>query len=376
MANEAEFGRKKRILLWVMLALVAVFSIEALLQLAYYAQAGAFLFERALVPLYEPDPVRCFRLKPNLVLTHRTNEFSTDVYTDSHGFRTDASRRDVRLEVEPGVTRILVLGPSFAFGWGVDHEQTFATLVGDELRRRGHRVEVINAGVPSQGSAEQLCWLRTEGWRYHPDVVVQVDYARVGGIAEGCPESLACPVIKDGYLYTQPPTPTLRAVAWLKNLGIVFYSFQLRQLFASAVPPQANSVGKELRPGDVARAEEDDPEILAARFRRYMAFLRSTLGRDVPILFVHIPLAFVVHPGDLPRWRHFGVTDAVAPRLEAERRIAGLSERGISIIDATPNLASRAERDRTYYWLDIHLTAAGNEAVADALLPGLEAKLP
>jgi len=376
MSDATGSSRTRRLILWMMLALFVVLSVEALLQLAYFAQAGSFLFQRALAPLYEADPVRCFRLKPDLVLAHRTNEFSTDIYTNSQGFRTDAARRAVSLEKEPGVTRILVLGPSFAFGWGVDHEQTFATLVGEELRRRGHRVEVINAGVPSQGSAEQLCWLRAEGWRYRSDIILQVDYSRVGGISEGCPESLTCPVVEDGYLYKEPPTLALHAVAWLKNLGIVFYAFQAQQLFSSKAPPVAHGVGKELRPEDVERAEEDDPEILAARFRRFTAFVHGALGRDLPVLFVHIPLAFVVHPGDLPRWRHFGVSDATGPRLEAERRIAGLAERGIPIVDATPALDARAARERTYYWLDIHLTPAGNEAVAEALLPLLEASLP
>ncbi len=376
MSNGSGLGRRRQLLLGIMLGLLVVLAIEALLQLAYFAQSGSFLFQRVLVPIYEADPVRCFRLRSDLAMTHSTNEFSTSIFTNAQGFRTDASRRAISFAKEPGVTRILVLGPSFAFGWGVDYEQSFATLMGEELRRRGHRVEVINAGVPAQGSAEQLCWLRAEGWRYQPDIVVQVDYSRVGGIAEGCPESLACPVVEAGYVYKQAPTFALHAAAWLKNLGIVFYAFQFQHLFASATPARADGVGKELQAGDVARVDEDDPEILAARFQRYTAFVRSSLGREAPVLFVHIPLAFVVHPEDLPRWRHLGASDATAPRLEAERRIGGLVERGIPIVDTTPALRARAARERTYYWLDIHLTPAGNEAVAEALLPLLEASLP
>src|SRR5262249_19367603 len=196
-------------------AIVAVgvgVCIEGILQAAYRLQSGAWLFQRTLVPIFRPDPLRCYALQPGLALEHRTSEFAIHIYTNAQGFRTDAARRETPLAKPPGTTRILFLGPSFTFGWGSEIEATFVARIGDALRASGHAVEVINAGVPAQGSDQQLCWFAAEGHRYEPDLVVQVDYGGVGGIFPECPQHLDCPVIEDGYLYSVAPTLALRTI--------------------------------------------------------------------------------------------------------------------------------------------------------------------
>ena len=368
-------SRRRSLLLAAIVAAGVLASIEAMLQLAYRLQAGTFLFERNLVPMLRASATHCYANQPDLALEHRTSEFSVHIYTNAQGLRTDAARRSVAPEKPPGVTRILFLGPSFTFGWGSEYEDSFVARIGAALGERGHAVEVVNAGVPGHPSSYQLCWLRDEGWRLEPDLVVYGDYGRVGGVAEGCPERLECPVIEDGLVYTVPPTLALRAVAFAKNFGIVWYGWQLRRLFATAAPAAPDAAGKELRGGDVEAAEVEDPEALAERFRRFTRSVQESVGREIPVHFVYIPLAFVVHPEDLPRWRHIGVADALGPRVESARRVAALRERGIPIVDATDLLLERGRSQRMYYWLDIHLTPAGNAAVAEAALPPLEAAL-
>ena len=374
--TEPELSRARRLLFAAILAVGVIVCIEAILQIAYRLQAGAFLFERNLVRIYEPKPAYCYWNQPGLALEHRTSEFVIHIYTDDEGLRTDALRRNVSPEKDPGTTRILFLGPSFAFGWGSEYEDTFVARIGAILRERGHPVEVINAGVPGHLSEYQLCWLRERGYRLRPDVVVFADYGRVGGISGVCPERLECPVVKDGMLYSVPPTFALRTIAVVKNLGIVWYGFQFQRLFATGPAPNPDAVGKELRPGDVRAAEEEDPERIAERYRLFVASVRESVGREVPVLFVRIPYSYEVHPEDTPRWRHLGVEDPFAPREEATRRIAELRARGIAIVDAGPDLLDDAAMGRMYYWLDIHLTPAGNAAVAEAALPLLEPVLP
>lgn len=50
---------------------------------------------------------------------------------------------------------------------------------------------------------------------------------------------------------------------------------------------------------------------------------------------------------------------------------AALRFAGVPLIDATNKLVEAARKERMYYWLDIHLTPAGNRATADAVLKGL-----
>jgi hypothetical protein len=71
-----------------------------------------------------------------------------------------------------GVFRILGLGDSFTFGWGVAEEDTFLQVLERKLRGAGHRVQVLNAAVPAWHSSQALHYLAREGMRFEPDLVV------------------------------------------------------------------------------------------------------------------------------------------------------------------------------------------------------------
>ena len=62
----------------------------------------------------------------------------------------------------PGTQRIIVLGDSFTFGQAVSDEALFSTRLERSLNNRhpGVRYEVINAGVPGYGTAQELIMLR------------------------------------------------------------------------------------------------------------------------------------------------------------------------------------------------------------------------
>lgn len=76
------------------------------------------------------------------------------------------------LEKPEGVFRILGLGDSFSFGWGVEEEHTFLRILEKTLRAKGHRVEVLNAAVPAWHSVQSLAYLKKRGVRFKPDLVL------------------------------------------------------------------------------------------------------------------------------------------------------------------------------------------------------------
>ncbi|MGH7288003.1 MAG: hypothetical protein ACREI8_08315 [Myxococcota bacterium] len=364
---------RRRLFFGVVVAALVLLVIEVGCQLAYRLTVGDFLFRRLGAPIFEADPTRCYRLKPKLAYRHRTNEFDITLYTDSHGMRTDAERRDVTPEKPPGVYRILFLGPSFALGWGSQFEESYATRVGEMLRGTGRSVEILNLGTPAQGVAPQLCWLEKVGRRYQPDMVVQTLYGdRIPTVAGECPEPLACPVVESGWLYSVKPTLRRRLIGYLKHSAVVFYAFYAYQWALGVSPSGEVGTGKELHePRSVQRSYDD----MARDFARYERTIRGILGERAQVVFLFIPLSYVVDPGDAPRWSHLVDADPIATREGIRADVDALRARQHVVVDASETLIERADEERLYYWLDIHLTPAGNRVVAEALFPALRERI-
>ena len=63
--------------------------------------------------------------------------------------------------------RILVIGDSFAWGYGVEESERYSQLLETSLG-----VEVINAGVSGYSTDQELLWFRSEGIKYETDLVI------------------------------------------------------------------------------------------------------------------------------------------------------------------------------------------------------------
>jgi hypothetical protein len=364
-------GWRRRLLFAAILAGLALLSIEVPLQIYYRVTAGQWLFQRTDPPIFEPDPTRCYRVKPNLDFEQRTNEFAIHLYTNAQSFRTDEARASVSVEKPADVYRVLFLGPSFTFGWGSDHQDTYAARIASGLRVPGKRVELINVGTPAQPPDHQLCWFEREGYRYRPDLVVQTVYgSRILPMPTACPESLQCPIIEGSRLYIQRPTVRLRIIARIKNLASVFYGFYLYNTLVSHEKDPRVGIGKELY-GSEGAAPDDLPAIVDS-FRAAVEFVRRLGGEDTKVAFLYLPLSFQVHPGDRTRWKHISQIDPDAELAISRASLAALRSAGLVVIDPIDALIEAARRERQYFWLDIHLTPAGNQTVANAALPLLQ----
>ena len=84
---------------------------------------------------------------------------------NSLGFRG----RECSTKKADGITRIMVLGDSFAWGYGVADDEVFTTKLEQQL---GNRCEVINTGVSGWGTDQQYLFFKNEGCKLDPDVVV------------------------------------------------------------------------------------------------------------------------------------------------------------------------------------------------------------
>ena len=87
------------------------------------------------------------------------------VNTNSKGLR---GANDYAYDRTPGIRRILVLGDSFTFGTEVSDDETFS----HDLETMLPNTEVLNLGVQGYGQDQMLLYLRQEGVKYRPDIVV------------------------------------------------------------------------------------------------------------------------------------------------------------------------------------------------------------
>ncbi len=363
----------RRFMFATILAGLVVVYLELLLQVFYYATVGDFLFRRALPPIYAADPVRCYRVASNLEYVHRTNEFTIDVFTNSLGMRTDASHREYAIDKPDDVYRILVTGPSFAFGWGANYEDIFPTLIEKVLRVPGKRVEVMNLGTPSQGSAHQLCWIQKVGHVYRPDMVLHVSYGNeVNPVATECPVDLECPTIEDGQLVPARVDKIVRAKAFVKRFALVFYGYYAYNAVVKPGPAPDATRSLYAKSENAAGTEATFEEI-SETYASQAEFLKSLLGPETDVAFIYLPYSFAVHPGDIVRFPGVVPEDVPITRSRIQSGIEAIERRGIPILNALPALMDHAAGHRLYYWLDIHFTPDGNRIVADIAVPFLQA---
>lgn len=101
-------------------------------------------------------------------LTHKETGATFRVSTDANGLRAPLHAQ----EKADGVFRVMTLGCSTTFGWGVNDEETYPYLLEQNLNAGGHKVEVINGGQPGYSSFQGLwLWKKTLA-AYKPDLVI------------------------------------------------------------------------------------------------------------------------------------------------------------------------------------------------------------
>ncbi len=121
---------------------------------------GAYLTRHPRYGHYHP---------PNYDGWIKRDEYQVRIQTNSVGQRG----REVPVEKPPGVYRILVLGDSFVEAVQVpEHERFIARLQATFDTIKGQKFEVIDGGCGGWGTAQEYLYLREEGMRYAPDLVI------------------------------------------------------------------------------------------------------------------------------------------------------------------------------------------------------------
>jgi lysophospholipase L1-like esterase len=172
----------------------------------------------ASLELFRPHPELGYDLRPGFRLR-------SGVYTiaiNSLGLRGP----EITAAKSAGVRRIAILGGSAAFGYLVSDGEESARLLEHRLRRTGHRVDVINAGVPGYNLLQTVPRFRQLIARLSPDVVVlYLGWNDLGYVVSDTPEAAR--------FRRRPIAPTWERAAGKSTL----YGFLRYRLFSGPLGP-------------------------------------------------------------------------------------------------------------------------------------------
>ncbi len=148
----------------VLLSVVATLAVcEGLLRVF-----GAGVLPRPDLYLNDPDVGK--RMRPGWT----GDEFEAPVAINSKGLRNP----EIPYEKPANTYRILALGDSWTFGFRMNEPDAYPRQLERILQAnaaaRGdtRHIEVINAGVVGYSTDQEAAYLKVEGWKYQPDLVL------------------------------------------------------------------------------------------------------------------------------------------------------------------------------------------------------------
>ena len=117
-------------------------------------------------PLTECHDEYTFQTRANLnVIDNNPGEFRARYQTNAQRLRNDSLQEDA--------WRVLGVGDSFTFGMGVDNDETYLSILEQNLIANSDQpVQVLNSGVIGWGTSHELLYLEQEGFAYDPDLIV------------------------------------------------------------------------------------------------------------------------------------------------------------------------------------------------------------
>ena len=328
---------------------------------------------------YRPDGALGFTLRPGVRVRHVDRDFAVTVSVNALG-----GRGPERSPAKPaGTARILLLGDSFAFGWGVEQEDSFGAVLERRLAEREGPVEVLSAAVPGYSTDQHYVYLHTRGLELHPDLVLlatsendltelslnrlTVDAARLPVRVEPMWRIIDA-TGRMRYLGTgrpaQPRAPW-SGEAWLQDHSLLYHWLRFRLVKASAAVAvrRARPTPPEWLEGDPDRefgqvSPDDLQRALAASpgFRlRYHLRLVEAMEREAGTRGIPLRTLLVAHSGE-PR-----PADPLLGRLHAE-----CAARGDACLDSARVVPAAAPGQFTFAH-DPHWNREGHRRIGEAL---------
>ncbi len=386
-APAAASPRRRRrwsfVLVALLLGLVLAAGLaEAAFRVFWTLPSGFAEFEQA--GMYVATPDRDPALQPGYRGTLRIGDTGvvTQVAINALGLRgaeIGAARA--------GERRVLMVGDSLVFGYGVEAEQALPACLQRELRQRGVDATVGNGGVPSYGSRHAVARMARLDGPFAAGAFVVCGFLGNDAIDDANPDR----TVYAGLLL-QGPMARLVGSSWRTRLALrsraalwletwIFTNRREWSPLAQLAPDPADLArmagmpqGGQEHAGlflDVVDANRSWAPGAPPVIPRVLAALRESLQRakdtagDRPLWFVILPTVWQVD-ADRRRTRlgELGFApDEFRPGLAQERWATVAREVGVAVLDATPILAAEPDAAGLFLADGGHLSPRGNEAV-------------
>jgi lysophospholipase L1-like esterase len=335
-----------KVLTVVVATLLALVVSEIASRYLYHVEMAHFVDSNGKpTDILRNDPELEFKLKPDFRGRQVGSEFQVSISTNSLGFRDS---KEFAKE-KGGAYRILGLGDSITFGWGVEEDQAYLSRLGKVLESElGRKVETFNLGVWGYGTIQEVKVFR-QFQDYKPDLVILEFFARNVYVEEAGNDLVDNYNFEQWYKTRDLPQEVRRKereanrshvnatkefVAQHCNLcriGVLVFGGFIRKGFHPRGNDQRTSVAWQITENELKEFDRD-------------------LGSmNIKCLLLWAPPLGMVQAKD----------DSVVATL----RSFGLQN--IKVISALDVLARSPEK--YYYKLDTHWRPAGQEAVAEFL---------
>jgi hypothetical protein len=257
----------------------------------------------------------------------RERFFGVDVEINSAGFRDAESLNDK----PDGSARLVLLGDSITFGWGVPYGERFSEILERHwMERQGRPFEIVNTGHGNYNSVQELALLREKFSSSDVDGVLQV-----------------------WYINDAEPTPEHREPPWYSRLYLSIFLWSKTDLLSRRLGARESYV-------DYYRNlyEPEAPGMLALE-RALAETGRWAAERNLPWVFVVLP--------EFHGFARGGAFEGICSKVG---RLA--AEGGATVVDAREAFR---DTDPAAVWVaynDVHPNSRGHSIIASAILEAVD----
>ncbi|MFH1201749.1 MAG: hypothetical protein V1674_02535 [Candidatus Omnitrophota bacterium] len=329
-----------------------------------------------LARFFNQDKTFKLRPKPNLdlILQKWQGEFKMRWQTNSKGFRG----KEIPYQRTNNKKRILFLGDSFGWGFGVDNLKMYSSIL---QSKHDKILEVVNLSVSGYDLLKEYLMYKTEGIKYAPDIIILLFY--IGDdiypdLTDEDINNINGPyfILKNDELYFQPREFSLlteeefehfgRRRGFLNDIRFIIQThsalsnllFERLSNFPQFIPFLRKMGGAFIVEQRMHKTTKEDVFITVKILKKFQTEAKSNNSDFIVILIpdtYHVDTAIKKNFIDY-KDRTYEPIFWLTKELESER---------IPCINLLEEFTSLKFRDkRLYFTIDRHLNPEGNKALA------------